>query len=199
MSSAAATIADRKLNPSELELGRLYLEQTRTGILGATQGLSKEQWHFKPAAGSWSIAEILEHVVAVQNIVKSRAQDLVAGQIGNAPAADRDHQVMDEMIVYRFPVRFAKFQGPDAARPTGQLSPLEALERFGENCSALAEALDWAGLRGAVLEAPPMKAISQGKYDSMDGYQWLLAAAAHTERHAKQILEVRANPNFPAE
>jgi hypothetical protein len=199
MSSMAATIADRKLSSSEVELGRLCLEQSRIGILGAIQGLSKEQWHFKPAAEQWSIAEILEHVVVIQNLVKSRTRDLVAGQIGNAPAADRDLQVMDEMIVYRFPARLAKVQGPDFARPTGQLAPLEALEKFGENCEALAEALDWAGLREAVLEARPMKIVSQGRYDSMDGYQWLLTAAAHTERHAKQILEVRANPNFPTD
>jgi hypothetical protein len=32
----------------------------------------------------------------------------------------------------------------------------------------------------------------------MDGYQWVLATAAHTERHTKQILEVKSDPNFPA-
>ena len=47
-------------------------------------------------------------------------------------------------------------------------------------------------------ESPPLKAITKGALNSMDGYQWLLAAAAHTERHTKQILEVKANPNFPA-
>jgi len=31
----------------------------------------------------------------------------------------------------------------------------------------------------------------------MDGYQWVLAAAAHTERHAKQMLEVIAEDTFP--
>jgi len=30
----------------------------------------------------------------------------------------------------------------------------------------------------------------------IDGYQWILAASAHTERHTKQILEVRADPGF---
>jgi hypothetical protein len=49
-----------------------------------------------------------------------------------------------------------------------------------------------------VTDAPPLKAFSKGAYDSMDGYQWVLGAAAHTERHTKQILEVKADPNFPA-
>jgi hypothetical protein len=31
----------------------------------------------------------------------------------------------------------------------------------------------------------------------MDGYRWILAAAAHAERHTKQILEVIGNAAFP--
>ena len=52
-------------------------------------------------------------------------------------------------------------------------------------------------LRAHVLEGPPLKAITQGKYPWMDGYHWLLAAAAHTERHTKQILAVKAAADFP--
>jgi hypothetical protein len=47
-------------------------------------------------------------------------------------------------------------------------------------------------------QSPPLKAVSNGEFESMDGYQWALAAGAHTERHAKQILEIKADPNFPA-
>ena len=35
-------------------------------------------------------------------------------------------------------------------------------------------------------------------FELMDGYQWILAAAAHTERHTKQMLEVMAEPGYPA-
>jgi hypothetical protein len=31
----------------------------------------------------------------------------------------------------------------------------------------------------------------------MDGYQWILAVAAHSARHTQQILEVKADPKFP--
>ena len=31
----------------------------------------------------------------------------------------------------------------------------------------------------------------------LDAYEWLLFVAAHSERHTKQILEVKADPNFP--
>jgi hypothetical protein len=31
----------------------------------------------------------------------------------------------------------------------------------------------------------------------LDPYQWLLFIAAHSERHTKQMLEVKADPGFP--
>jgi hypothetical protein len=31
----------------------------------------------------------------------------------------------------------------------------------------------------------------------LDGYQFILLIAAHSERHTKQILEVKADPNYP--
>jgi hypothetical protein len=52
-------------------------------------------------------------------------------------------------------------------------------------------------LRQYAVESRPLKAISNGAYEVMDGYQWVLAAAAHAERHAKQMLEVIADDDFP--
>ena len=31
----------------------------------------------------------------------------------------------------------------------------------------------------------------------LDGYEWVLFVAGHSERHTKQINEVKADPNFP--
>jgi len=31
----------------------------------------------------------------------------------------------------------------------------------------------------------------------LDAYQWVLFIAAHSERHTKQIDEVKADPHFP--
>jgi hypothetical protein len=54
------------------------------------------------------------------------------------------------------------------------------------------------GLRDHALDSPPLKPISEGAYSVMDGYQWILAAAAHAQRHTKQILDVIADDSFPA-
>jgi hypothetical protein len=44
------------------------------------------------------------------------------------------------------------------------------------------------GLREHVADSP------MGK---LDGYEFVLLIAAHSERHTKQINEVKADPNFP--
>ena len=44
------------------------------------------------------------------------------------------------------------------------------------------------GLRAHLADSP------MGK---LDGYEWVLLIAAHSERHTKQMLEVKADPNFP--
>ena len=192
-----AFAAELKLTSSELDYARLYLQQSRDGVVGATKGLSEAQWKFKPAPERWSIAEILEHLVLTQEFVLGPVRQ----QLAKTPAttADRDNKRLDSVGVIQLPERKSKFQAPEMLQPTGRWTPSEALERLLNNYTRLTEYLESTpDLRQHLLEAPPIKAVSRGKYDSMDGYQWVLASAAHAERHTKQMLEVRADPNFPA-
>jgi hypothetical protein len=48
---------------------------------------------------------------------------------------------------------------------------------------------DTPGLRAHAM-ADPMGT-------KMDGYEWILLIAAHSERHTKQILEVKADAKYP--
>jgi hypothetical protein len=187
----------QKLTTSELELARLYLRQTRNYIVGATKGLSEAQWSFKPAPDCWSIAEVLEHVVAVQEFVMGP----VRAELVPAPASavHRDYQQVDGIVINKLPVRLNKFKGPEAVRPSGQWTPAESAVRLLRNYELLTEYIESTpDLRQIVRESPPLKAVTNGEFQFMDGYQWVLAAGAHTERHAKQILEIKADPDFPA-
>jgi len=196
-SSATAIAASQGLTTPELEQARLYLEQTRNGAVGATKGLSDAQWKFKPAPERWSIAENLEHMVTVQD----RVLGMIKEQLASAPAApgDRDCAQVDAIVIFQFPDRLRKFPAPEFIHPAGRLAPAQAVDLLVQNTARLMERLESTpDLRRHALEAPPLKAVSGGAYDTMDGYQWILAAAAHTERHTKQILEVKADVNFPA-
>lgn len=193
--SLTAFAADPKVTSLELDHARLYLQQTQTGVIGATKGLSQAQWNFKPAADRWSIAEIVEHMVLTQDIILGPVRE----QLAKAPAAsERDTKQVDAIVINQIPDRTAKFPAPEVLRPTGRWTPAESMDRLRKNYALLTEYLDTTpDLRQHAVDAPPLKAVSKGAYDTMDGYQWILAAGAHTERHTKQILEVKADANFP--
>lgn len=174
-----------------------YIDETRDGLIAAVQGLTPDQWNFKPAPQSWSIAQNLEHVV----IVQERVLGPIGEKLAAAPPAPADHpaEEIDAFVVAAFADRSEKFQGPEAIHPTGGCTPDEALRRLDENCRRLKHYLQSTpDLRRHAIDSLPLKALSKGKFQFMDGYQWLLAAAAHTERHRRQILEVKASAGFPA-
>jgi DinB family protein len=194
--TASVLASTSQLTEHELEQARLFLEQTRNAVIGATKGLSEAQWTFKPAPEQWSIAENLDHIV----IVQERVLGPILNQLVSAPApyANRDYKAVDAIVIHQFPTRLAKFQAPEFVRPADQIVPRDLLDRLKTNYIRLTYYLESTpGLRQHAGEAAPLKAVSNGAYEVMDGYQWVLAAAAHTERHAKQMLEVMADDNFP--
>ena len=57
--SLGALAVAQSLTAADREKAVQYLEQTRAGVLAATQGLSDAQMKFKSAPDRWSIAETL--------------------------------------------------------------------------------------------------------------------------------------------
>jgi hypothetical protein len=195
METAVAT--GQTLTSTELERACLYLRQTTNYVIGATKGLSAAQWAFKPDPGRWSIAEIVEHIVTVQELVLGPIREQLAAA---PPPVDHDYKQVDEIVVYRIPVRLDKFPSPPAAQPAGRLTQDAAAGRLSATHPPVAAIHESTpDHRQHVLPSAPIKAITKGVFQYTDGYQWILAAAAHTERHAKQILEVRADDGFPPE
>lgn len=181
---------------AEIEQCRKYVEQTGDGVAAATKGLTDAQWNFKESPDRWSIAEIVEHMVFIQELVLGPVQQ----QLAAAPEVLRagDFCEVEDIVTTRFPDRSVKMSAPEVARPIGRWAPAESLERMRANCGGLNDYVESSpGLRLRVIEAAPLKAMTQGAHSDMDGYQWVLAVAAHTERHTKQIREVQASPNYP--
>jgi len=194
-SAGLASSAEPNLSPADLERARVFLRQTQDMVVGATQGLSKAQWNFKPAPDRWSIAEIVEHMVLAQEYILGPVRQQLAKAA--APPA-RDNKQEDEILLSGMPDRTVKFAAPDFLKPTGRWTPAESMERLKANYVELKKYLDATpDLRQHAVDAPAVKAISKGAYDSIDGYQAILLVAGHTERHTKQVLEVRADAHFP--
>jgi hypothetical protein len=179
----------QNLTPDERREAVKYLEKTRAGVLEATKGLSEAQWNFKPAADRWSVAEVTEHIAATEDYLMNTIQEKVM----KAPArtgAD-DVKAIDKMVLQKIPDRTSKVQAPEPLRPTNRFgSPKDSLKHFKESRAKTIDFLKKThDLREHAVDSP----LGQ----KLDGYQWVLFTAAHSERHTKQILEVKTDPGFP--
>jgi len=186
--SRAGGAAGQDITNMEREQAVRYLADTRAGVIEAVKGLSEAQFNFKPGPDRWSIAECLEHIAIVENAVLSGVR--VRLEKGPAPAADRDVKQIDAMILTTVPDRSTKVKAPAQLVPTGNSAPAANLEHF---LASRQQTVNWlksdSNLRGHSVDHPVL--------GPLDGYEWILAAAGHSERHTKQILEVKADPNFP--
>jgi hypothetical protein len=184
-----AQAATPELTQADRESALKYLESTRQGVLESTKGLSPQQWNFKPAPDRWSIAEVVEHIAAAEDFLLTNITDKVM----KAPArtGNDDVKAIDQMVLTGVPDRSHKVQAPEPLKPTNRFgSPEASLKHFAESRDRTEDYLKKTDdLRAHAAEGPFGK--------PMDGYEWLLFIAGHSERHTKQINEVKADPNFP--
>lgn len=177
------------LTPPELERAVSYLEKTRDGVIEATRGLSPAQLNFKPAPERWSLAEVTEHIAATETFL----MNLVRTQVMTAPARTEpvDVKAIDEFVVKAISDRSGKVKAPEPLVPTNRFNtPADSLQQFKDNrVKTLAFLKETRDLRDHALDSPLGK--------KLDAYQWVLFIAAHSDRHTKQMLEVKADPNFP--
>ncbi len=176
------------LTQADREKAEQYLQQTRDGVVEATKGLSDAQMKFKLAPDRWSVAETLEHITLAEDFLLLNDKD----KIMKAPAGatDRDAAKIDAMVVAMVPDRTQKRQAPGPLVPTGRWTSAETLDHFLKSrAQTIAFLESTPDLRAHVADSP----LGQ----PMDAYEWLLFIAAHSQRHTKQILEVKADPSFP--
>lgn len=178
-----------EVTQAEQDRALTYLESTKVNLLATTKGLSAAQWNFKPAPGRWSIAQVMEHIAASEDFVRDGLiKEKVMVSVPGPP--DRDVKKIDNAVVMMVPDRSHKAQAPDALVPNNRFgSPEGSLRHFTESRVVTEQYLKTVpGLRDHVMDGPVGK---------MDGYEFILFIAAHSERHTKQIEEVKADPNFP--
>jgi DinB superfamily len=188
--AGAASTRAQEVSQAEKDRALQYLESTKRGVLDATKGLSDAQWNFKPAPDRWSVAELIEHLAAAEDMLRGVTQE----QIMKSPAVPvrsaEEIKKSDEIVLAMVPDRSHKVQAPEPLKPTNRFgSPEAAQKHFLESRAATEEYLkNTSGLRAHLGDSPLGK---------LDGYEFVLFTAAHSERHTKQMLEVKADPNFP--
>jgi hypothetical protein len=178
------------LSEQERKTATDLLQSTEQGVINSIAGLSEAQLNFKPAPDKWSVSDCIKHIA----ITEQGLWQMTNGGIQAAPNPDKrsEIKVTDEQVVSMIESREKKVKTSPNMEPqnTPYKSMQEALESFKTNRAKLIEYVKTtdADLRNHVVTFPA---------GSFDSYQMILFIGAHSNRHTKQIEEVKADPNFP--
>jgi DinB superfamily len=158
------------------------LEASRQRLLAALEGLTEEEWLRRPSPDRWSIAECAEHITAAElPLAKFMSVSATA-----APSEEERREIRDRDDVVRRVLRdrSRRDEAPERIRPKGRFATREETIRAFEERRA-------ANLAYVRETSEPLR-DRYGPHPFagvIDGYQWVLFLAAHTERHAAQIEE----------
>ena len=180
----------QEISTQERDQAVNYLTRMRDQVVSESEKLTDAQWNFKPAPGRWSVGEVVEHLALAESFLFDMQQKTVGGP--EAPAERRAAtKGKDETIMKAIPDRTKKAQAPEPLQPGARLgSRAEILAAFKER---RAKTIAYASTTKDDLRAR----VGDSPLGPLDGYQWLLFAAAHSERHLAQLREVKADPSFP--
>lgn len=187
----AGTINDSSVSKKERKFGIGMLKDTRDAAISATKGLSEKQLNYKPTSEKWSVKECLMHIAGAEKLLWSMFEG--AMKLPANPEKRSEIKLSDEEVVKRVEDRTKKAQAPEPIQPknTGFSTLEAAVDDFKKNRNEHIKYLknSTEDLRNHVVQMP---------FGYIDGYQFLLFMAAHSNRHTQQINEVKANSGFPA-
>lgn len=183
-------IKDNTLTKEERNYAIDLLQKTEQGVIDAVAGLSEAQLNFKPAPDKWSVEDCVKHIATTEQGLWQMTNGSIEAAAN--PEKRADVKATDEQVVQMIESRENKVKTAPAMEPqnTPYKSLDEALESFKTDRGKLIEYTKTtnADLRNHVVTMP---------FASFDSYQMILFIAAHSNRHTKQIEEVKADPAFP--
>jgi hypothetical protein len=181
--------AEPRLSPEDREKARKWLDDSRTQFLGAIDGVTPEQWTWKPAPDRWSIGEIAEHVVLGEASQFANVKRALATE----PNAAWEEQTKGKTALLEMALagRMGKAQAPEAIVPKGGMTPATVRERFARQHAEIAE---FAAKTELLLK---QHTVNSPFFGPLSAYQWLLYAPLHTVRHCQQIAEVKGTAGYP--
>lgn len=169
-----------------------HLDRTRNLFLAAIDGLSPEQWSWKPAADRWSVAECAEHITRTEAFLRDLTRGVVTAP-GTAEEIAASHG-MSGTILAMIVDRSQRFQAPEPLNPAqqGDLRSRAAIERdFNFERGRSYE------LAAAHADLEALGKVHPALQKPLDLAGWLYFLSGHVERHTLQIEEVKATAGFP--
>lgn len=178
------------ISKKERSYAAKLLKETEKGVKDQVKGLTEAQLKFKPAPDRWSIEECVKHIAKSEELLWLMTDSIIKSAAN--PDKRSEIKVTDEQLVQRIEDRSTKVKTREPLMPENIpfKNTEEALESFKKNREKLIEYVKSTNdeLRSHIATMP---------FGMIDSYQLILFIAGHTNRHTQQIIEVKADPNYP--
>jgi len=183
--------ADAHMTAEERTKVMNWMEESRKEFLAAIDGVTAVQWKWKSAPERWSVGETTEHIVLAEAALFANVQKAIS----SPPNPDWEEKTKGktEFIERVMAPRLGKATAPDPIVPQGKLTQTEVRERFLKQRAEIEKFAKetTVELKQFTVEHPfPV-------FNTLNAYQWLIYIPLHTERHDKQIAEVKATAGYP--
>jgi hypothetical protein len=181
--------APRVFTEKDREFALKYANDTRDDYVKQLTGLSDAQLNFRAGEGRWTIGEIAEHIIVVENALRGMVDGAMKSPI---PECKENFRVNDVMIILTITNRQQKFQAPEQVRPNGRWKTVaDLLTNFGTTRQTT---IDYMKNMKDDMRAH-FGQLPFGKGDAFQGYLFMIG---HSERHLAQLKEVKADAKYPA-
>jgi DinB superfamily len=183
--------ADARMTAEERTKVLHWLDESHQEFLASIDGVSEEQWKWKPAAERWSVGETAEHIVLAEAMLFESVKKAMSSPAN--PAWEEQTKGKTEFIVQVMAPRLGKAQAPEPIVPRNGLTLAQVKERFEQQRAEIVKFASDTNLtlkEHTVVHPFPV-------FGTLNAYQWLIYVPLHTERHDKQIAEVKATAGYP--
>lgn len=186
----AGTINENPVSKSERKYAIGLMKETYKDAVKTAKDLSETQLNFKASENRWSVKECMYHIAATEKSLWNMLENAMKAPAN--PEKRSEIKVTDEKVVEMIKDRSFKAQAPEPVQPknTGYKTLEEALVDFKNHRTNHIKYMKYTteDLRNHVIQLP---------FGWIDGYQFYLFIAAHSNRHTQQMDEVKSDPGFP--
>ena len=166
------------------------LARTREMIIRETTNLTKDQWNFKESPDRWSISEVVEHIAIWELLLSHEVSKALSA--GLQPALNKDAK--PDSIYVGFIMENKLHISTEYTKPFTYTLPMGLND--GKNNLAWFlkmrnESIDYLSTSKEDLRSYYLKASRPNIH------QLYITIFGHSERHHRQIMKIKAHPNYP--
>lgn len=163
-----------------------YAAAQRMALLEAVSTVPEPLRDERTHTGTWSIAEVLEHLHRVESgIARLLLRTIERGRQGGIPEERETGSLLNSLDAYDLVRRDQRMIAPQPVAPRGEYTAAQGLAALALSREALLAAIrsgDGLALGKLTFPHPVL--------GSFDLYQWILFVGQHELRHAAQIAEI---------